>query len=687
MLSFSPAGPGRLALPLALAGALAAACSGPSEPGASGPSLIESPQYLGVRLAGGDFLPRDTPANRARCGWPDGLPFVGNDTFCVLISQDLPARIPDPTARREVMARGFQEIRDAVLGGAPELPGRRLAIEASLDVLAVAEADQGQLEAYLDDLLATARRVRVALVVNLDTVNWLRGRPDVYGDPANVEATFSEPAWISWRNWGQQIRVGTPPPNLAATGFRAAVATALRRLLPHLSTFYAALAPEERDLVGGLVFGTELSIGLNAYYYPGGNALLSSRPECDPGTPRRADCPGPPPAGPCGGYNQNVCLRGCTASSGNVGGEQLGYAAARTSGLLGPGERITRPVLDRIVSDYVRFLGGLAAEAGAPSHKVIAHIGICAPDGPHALTDGRAGGLVPAATLYEYAADPAGLLAGHLETSPELARLPWASPEWFFAGGRHPGAAAWASAIEATAGYLNNRMLILANWETVRGDPDALAGLRRALTVPTGARPAVTPAIVLGTAPFRGPTGAPLGVGVSTSRRGPGATWLLASTRPDLGWDGLLATPDVASEPLASGASRILALPAGGAVHVQLVTDDVAGRRIASPVVALPIPAGATGGEVPYPRLFSDAAGGRATFSWDLGGAAGPARLQLSRDPTFAAVDGLDQDVSGLELLTTRALAPGTWYARLLQAPAGAASAASNVVEVRVSAP
>jgi hypothetical protein len=230
-------------------------------------------------------------------------------------------------------------------------------------------------------------------------------------------------------------------------------------------------------------------------------------------------------------------------------------------------------------------------------------------------------------------------------------------------------------------------MVIVANWETVRDDPEALAGLRRALTGPGGARPAVTPAIVLGTALFRGPAGAPLGVGVSTSRRrGPGATWLLASTRPDLGWDGLLATPDLASEPLASGASRVLALPAGGAVHVQLVTDDDSGRRIASPVVALPIPAGAAGGEVPYPRLFSDAAGGRATFSWDLAGAAGPARLQVSRDPTFAAVDGLDQDVSGLELFTTRALAPGTWYARLLQ-PAGAASAASNVVEVSVSGP
>jgi hypothetical protein len=677
---------------LAAAG-LALACS---RSRADAPSaltaIVESPQYLGVRLDGGDFRRSDTPENRARCGWPAGLPFLGNERYCVLISQDLPRLVPDAAARREAMARGLREIRAAALGGAPEVPRRRLAVEVILDVLDVPEADQGMLEAYLDDLLAVSVQERVPVLVNLDTVNWLRGRPDVSADPANAEATFTETAAISWRNWGAQLRVGTPPPNLAAPGFRAAVAAALRRLLPHLSAFYADLAPEERDLFAGLVLGTELSVGVNAYYYAGGNALLPGRPECDPGTPRRADCPGPPPAGPCGAFNQNTCLAGCTADAANGTAEPLGYAAARAMRLLAPGERIGRAALDRIVADYVAFLGRLAREAGVPSHKVIAHVGgVCGPGGPQSLANGRDAGLVPGTSLYLYAADPRALLAGELEASPEVARLPWASPEWLLVAPGRPGADGWADAIEATARYLNNRMVILANWEGVRDDPAAMEGLRRALTAPATPPATVTPVVVVGAAIFRGPAGEPLGTGLAASRlRGPWTIRLLASTRPGLGWDGLLREPDVADEPLPDGASRILSRPAGGTVHVQLVTEGPAGRTT-SPVVALEIEAGAGVAAVPWPRLFADVGAGRATFSFDLGPRAGRARLQVSRDPGFATVDGLDQDVTGRALLTTRALRPGVaWHARLALAPAAddpGGPVASNVIAFTVPPP
>jgi hypothetical protein len=244
--------------------------------------------------------------------------------------------------------------------------------------------------------------------------------------------------------------------------------------------------------------------------------------------------------------------------------------------------------------------------------------------------------------------------------------------------------AQWRSAIEGTAGYFNNRMLMLTNWDVVAQDREALAGLREALTAPRAGFCNVSPTIDLGHAVFRDESEEVIGVGLMTSRNPSSEkTRLVVSTRPELDERGVLAAPDVENEEISPGSSFILSRPHGGRVHAQLVTEGCGGgKRIHSPVVALDLVPGA-GGEVPHPRLFTRVERGRATLSWDVGDLAArqgyTARLQVSTDPTFAAVDGVDVDATG-DHHSTSALRGGvTYHARLVVEGEEGARAVSNV--------
>jgi hypothetical protein len=260
---------------------------------------------------------------------------------------------------------------------------------------------------------------------------------------------------------------------------------------------------------------------------------------------------------------------------------------------------MTREVLDLIVADYVAYLGDLAREAGVPTHKITAHIGgICGMGGPHRVGAGRSGAVVPGVSLYLEDALHPGRLLSDLEASPEARRLPWASPEWLaFHPGDRSSSASWSSAIESTAAYLNNRMVVLANWEGDQGiasDPGAIAGLRRALTAPPAGFCQVTPTLYLGHSTLRDGSGELIGVELKTSRNPSSQeTHLLASTRPDLDDRGILAAADVANARVEPGTSFTLSRLHEGTIYVQLVTDGCGGaKRIQSPVVALELTLG-----------------------------------------------------------------------------------------------
>ena len=142
-----------------------------------------------------------------------------------------------------------------------------------------------------------------------------------------------------------------------------------------MRAFYNSLAADERYLFGGLILGTELSVGVNYYHYPFGNSFAGQNPSCDPGLKYDEDEGCPRGTGVCAEFN-HTCPPDFTAGSLSGGVVQMGYRAALDLGALTPGQPMTRAVLDRIVSDYLGFLHHLAlVEHRMPSHKIFAHTG------------------------------------------------------------------------------------------------------------------------------------------------------------------------------------------------------------------------------------------------------------------------------------------------------------------------
>ncbi len=219
-------------------------------------------------------------------------------------------------------------------------------------------------QATLTRLLELSEKHDVPVVIALDGQNWWNHRPDLWNwwDPAapgydsrnvrNVEWYGAGPGCalkLAWRNWGRQIRV-VPPPNLASPAFRAASREAMRPLLGILAKWRSGLSSRQRHLFAGLKVGWEASVGINAYYYPGGNHLLHRAPAGDPQ----------------GGLRMDEGLAGGLAP--------LGYAALASMGLAHPGP-ITKRDHERIVTDYLRFLTKECRLAGLARREVFTHAG------------------------------------------------------------------------------------------------------------------------------------------------------------------------------------------------------------------------------------------------------------------------------------------------------------------------
>jgi hypothetical protein len=195
----------------------------------------------------------------------------------------------------------------------------------------------------------------IPVILHLDGVNWWSFRADLWNfweknaagfHPDNIN-NVERYGWemetavkIGWRNWGSQIRVN-PAPNLASPTFLKAQREALDILLPLIADWYDHLPKNKKYLLGGIVFGWELSTFTQAYYYEGGNELLGSDPKNDP-------------------------------KSGVENSIALGYAAASTLGLQSEGV-ISEETQDAICMFYLNFLIDIALKHGIHPRKIITH--------------------------------------------------------------------------------------------------------------------------------------------------------------------------------------------------------------------------------------------------------------------------------------------------------------------------
>lgn len=641
----------------------------------------DSPQYLIFRKS-----PTESPdpAQRARCiALLPGLapyPHIGNSGTCAIFNLGILNAIPDQTARRAVMAQGFAEIAQIVGASASATGARRTGVEVLIDLLAT---DPEINATYLHDLLTAARTARVPVLIGLDGINWLDWYfANVPGarDPANIEWTgydASSAARIGWRNWGAQFRMEVPVPALTSRVYRDAIHTAYARLLPIIRSFIDSLPPEDQYLFAGVVMGTELSVGVNYYHYPNGNALLGQPARCDPGLPYAAGCPRG--AGACSMYNHT-----CPPAFGNGlisgGVAQLGYRAALDLGALSAGQPMTRAVLDRIVTDYLGYLHHLLlVEFGLPSHKIHSHTGgtFGGNMGVHTLNISRMGAAIPGWSMYfGDTANPGAALGAFLDAA-ENRSLPWGSAEWLPFAPDDRGSN-WNSAYERNLGYRNNRLLSVANWESVSSNPTAMSGARSTMTNPANCT--MGPRVLLGQADL------PSGTMLHFSRPAANtASFFTASSTTALGTGGTLAQIDTVNADVST--ARSISLDGRvGPMFVQLVTDGCVNagvaRRVLGPITRV-VAAGGAGMPPGPPYIFRNASGEHVTLSWEVPAGTAAAYLNVSTDATFARIDGVNQDVTASQLLTWAGFPAGVRYYARVVADGGFGRRISNVLQIQ----
>lgn len=318
----------------------------------------------------------------------------------------------------------------------------------------------------LKRFLLRAQEQNVPIVVQLDGENWWGNRADLWNwwDPSrpgfsesnrfNVEwAGWSagDALKIAWRNWGAQIRV-LPPPNLMSPAYRLACHEEMRVLVPLVLEWWAGLPVDQKDLLVGIKLGWETSIGVNAWYYPGGNELLSRPATNDPVS---------------GLKGSEVPARGVA---------QIGYASVSAAGIRTQGE-IRETDLAEVARRHLEDLCAAASRLGVPRERLFTHVAGWK-ENELLYTSGVNRYSCPGWSFYDKAADP--LTDRGVRKALEKSDAPyWAAVEWLYQG--PPQAVAWRAAVMATLQARRCRYLCIYNWQGIRDNPEALDGISEAV--------------------------------------------------------------------------------------------------------------------------------------------------------------------------------------------------------------
>ena len=331
------------------------------------------------------------------------------------------------------------------------------------EIFSYLHQDREQTIADLKHFLRLAQQTDTPVVVQLDGENWWDGRPDLWNwwDPQrpgysptnrwNVEWADWSPAAalkIAWRNWGRQIRV-LPPPNLMSPAYRRACHEEMDVLIPLVLDWWRALPPAQRYLFVGLKLGWESSVGVNAWYYPHGNALADQPVANDPTN---------------GLETVKVPARGVAP---------IGYAAVKTAALRSAGA-LTEADLAEVVRRHLDDLCRRAAELGVPRAKLFTHVG-----GWKEREQLYASGVNPFScpgwSFYRHAADPR--LDEGVQTALGKSDAPyWAAAEWLYQGARETKP--WQQALAATLASSRCRYVCIYNWEGVRDSANIVQAVR-----------------------------------------------------------------------------------------------------------------------------------------------------------------------------------------------------------------
>lgn len=305
----------------------------------------------------------------------------------------------------------------------------------------------------LDMFMRLSRQTKVPILINLDGINWLNARPDLWNwwdtkkagynpeNKKNVEWTSwddSTAIKTSWRNWGVQFRMH-PAPNLASPAILNAQIISLKKLIPQIVKWYNALPKNEKYLLGGVKLGHETSIGVNGYFYKQGNRYLEKMPN-----DKSLD--------PLESYNAEAGFSG--------GVTQIGYAALKTSGIKNEG-KIVAADLEKIIHSFLDTLCKTAFYLGLPKNIIYTHQGgTFAPWDKHLSFAAASNEFsLPGWSLYSTDPNSAGDLGKVLD---KRISSGWAAVEWWWGAQNKKE---WIHNLETTLRFKDCRFISIFNWE------------------------------------------------------------------------------------------------------------------------------------------------------------------------------------------------------------------------------
>jgi hypothetical protein len=322
-------------------------------------------------------------------------------------------------------------------------------------------------EETLRQYLRLSQQFDMPLVIQLDGEQWWQGRPDLWNwwdetkpgynpeNKKNVEWTDWTPdsaVKIGWRNWGKQIRV-LPMPNLMSPVYREACHIEMARLVRIVVQWYKQLPARRKDLLIALKVGWESAIGVNNYYYPGGNSYKEQPVENDPKGPLKPDVlPG----------------RGVAA---------IGYAAVSTLGLAKSGALNPADIAE-VIKVHLTDLSKLAHDMGVPRKKLFTHCGGWS-QGEQLYLSALNKYSCPGWSFYKYASNPAmdstAMKAVRASNAPY-----WGIVEWALLGKKTREQ--WLLALKNSLAVPGVRYMCIYNWKGLQKNEPGKAAIKEYLS-------------------------------------------------------------------------------------------------------------------------------------------------------------------------------------------------------------
>lgn len=312
--------------------------------------------------------------------------------------------------------------------------------------------------------LSLSEEFALPIIVQLDGEQWWQGRPDLWNwwdenkpgynpeNRKNVEWTnwtSDSAVKIGWRNWGRQLRV-LPMPNLMSSAYREACHVEMEKLVPIIMDWWNSLPQEKKYLLVGVKIGWESAIGVNNWYYPGGNNYLNEPEANDPtyGTTIN-ELPG----------------RGVTS---------IGYAAVKTAGLANSGDLKEADVAS-VVHAHLEDLCKQAFTLGVPRDRLFTHAGGWA-EGELLYEAAVNQYSCPGWSFYQHASNPANDITAMKALKKSDAPY-WGAVEWLYQGQKTQ--AQWEAALGNTLSVPGIKYLNIYNWKDIKSNANAISAIQK----------------------------------------------------------------------------------------------------------------------------------------------------------------------------------------------------------------